>query len=105
MALRVGSAFHRALEAEYKGEDIDAVMAEAVPDPYDLALVAAMFHAHKERWANDPLEVIQAEETFQIPLTNPETGAPTTVWNLAGKTDKIVKLTDEIGRASCRERV
>jgi len=101
MALRVGSAFHRALEAEYKGENIDAVMAEAVSDPYDLALVAAMFHAHHEHWQSAPLDVVQAEEIFKIPLRNPDTGGLTTVWDLAGKTDKIVKLSD--GRLALME--
>lgn len=100
-ALRVGRAFHRALEAEYKGEDIDAAMTECVADPYDMALVAAMFSAYHERWKDTTLEVIQAEETFNIPLTNPQTGAPTTVWQLAGKTDRIVKLAD--GRLALME--
>lgn len=100
-ALRVGGAFHRALEADFKGEDIDAAMAECLSDPYDMAIVAAIFHAHREHWKSQPIDVIQVEEVFDIPLLNPQTNAPTPVWRLAGKTDRIVKLPD--GRLALME--
>lgn len=100
-ALRVGSAFHRALEADYNGEDIDAAMTECVEDPFDMALVAAMFNGHKQQWANQSISAIEVERAFSIPLLNPQTNAPTTVWDLAGVIDRIVKLKD--GRLALME--
>jgi len=99
--LRVGSAFHRALEAQFTGADIETAMAEILDDPFDMALVAAMFHGHTTRWGDEPIEAIEVERPFEIPLINPETGAATPVWNLAGVVDRIVKLPD--GRLALME--
>jgi hypothetical protein len=100
-ALRVGSGFHAALEAADLGSDVNAAMDSAVTDPYDQALVAAMFDAHQRRYANQPMEVVASEQTFDLPLVNPRTGAPSTVWRFAGKTDRIVRLPD--GRIALME--
>jgi hypothetical protein len=81
--------------------DIDAAITDRVSDPYQLAIVAAMYHGHKTRWADHPLEVIGTEQPFEIPLVNPDTGAPTPIWNLAGVIDRIVKLPD--GRLALME--
>jgi hypothetical protein len=99
--LRVGSAFHRALEAAAKGEDVEAALQERLQDPFDLALVAAMFDGHSRRWANDPLDTVASELAFDLPLLNPATGAPTPVWRIAGVIDAIVRLPD--GRLAIRE--
>jgi len=37
------------------------------------------------------IRVIVSEQEFNIPLRNPDTGAPSTIWRLAGKIDKIVE--------------
>ena len=100
-ALRVGSAFHRALEARAKGEDVEGALAQGIDDPFDLALVAAMFYRHERRWANEPLEVVASELAFDLPLRNPETGAATPVWRIAGVIDAIVRLAD--GRLAVKE--
>ena len=63
-ALRVGSAFHRALDAAGKGQDPEAAIADGLDDPFDLALVAAMFDGHQRRWADERLEVVA-----EIPVT------------------------------------
>ena len=100
--LRVGKAFALAVETDAKGEDVEAALAGQVEDPFELALVAAMFAAHKERWANEPPEEhIAAELPFEIALLNPETGHPTPVWRLAGRLDRIVRLAD--GRLALKE--
>lgn len=101
MPLRIGSAFHRALEAEYKGEDVNLAMESILEDPFDFAIVAAMYHWHGQRWIDNPVETIQAEQPFEIPLVNPETGKSTTVWNLGGVIDRIVRLAD--GRLALME--
>ncbi len=100
-ALRVGGGFHAALEAEFKGEDIGAAIEGRVTDPFDLALVATMFHCHQSRWVDDPVTVLEVEKPFELPLRNPETGAATPIWNLGGVVDRIVKLPD--GRLAMME--
>ena len=99
--LRVGAAFHVACETHDAGGDVDVALA-TMDDAYDLALVAAMFDGHRRRWADEPLEAVATEQPFEMPLVNPETGAPTPVWQLAGKIDRIVRLRD--GRLALMER-
>ena len=100
-ALRVGGGFHAALEAADLGEDPGAAIEDRVSDPFDLALVAAMFDAHQRRYADQPLEPVGSEQEFRMPLRNPETGAPTPIWTLAGKMDRLVCLPD--GRLALME--
>lgn len=99
--IRVGKAFAGAVEAASKGLDVAAAMEACVEDPYDLALVAAMFDGHTRRWADEPVEHVEAELPFNLPLVNPDTGKPTTVWRLGGKVDRIVRLPD--GRLAVME--
>jgi hypothetical protein len=101
LALRVGSAFHRALEAHAKGQDVEAALAQGIDDPFDLALVAAMFDGHQRRWADEPLEVLASELAFDLPLKNPDTGAATPIFRIAGVIDAIVRLPD--GRLALKE--
>jgi RecB family exonuclease len=101
LALRVGSAFHSALEAQDKSEDVTAILEAAVESPFDLALVAAMVNGHTARWANDALQPVASEQQFEMPLVNPETGAPTPIWKLAGIVDRIVQMPD--GRLALME--
>lgn len=94
-ALRVGTAFHAALEARDHGHDIEAAIhARGDLDPFDAALVAAMFTTYCERWPVDTFEVLSTELPFERALLNPETGSPSKVWAHAGKIDKIVRLPD-----------
>lgn len=100
-ALRVGSAFHAALEAADKGLDPGETIGQRLEDPYDLALVAAMFDAHQRQYADQRLESVAAEQQFEMPLVNPTTGRPTPIWRLAGVVDRIVRLAD--GRLALME--
>ncbi len=100
-ALRVGSAFHHAVDASAKGRDPAAAIDDGLDDPYDRALVAAMLDAHQRRWADDCTEVIASELPFDLPLVNPATGAASKLWRLAGVIDAIVRLPD--GRLALRE--
>ena len=93
-SLRVGSAFHAAKDAADRGMDPEAAIGAAVEDPFDLALVAAMFQAHCTRWEGQEFEAVVSEQEFELPLRNPETGCATPIWKLAGKMDRIVKLQD-----------
>lgn len=95
IALRVGTAFHAALEAADLGEDPEAaITARGDLDPYDAAMVAAMFVVHRERYAGQTLAVVATELDFELPLRNPDTGALTPIWRLAGKVDRIFRLPD-----------
>lgn len=94
-ARKFGSALHYCLEMTDRGLEIqdDELGLE---DPYDQAMLAAVFRAHIERYseAEDQLEVVAAEQEFEIPLINPETGRPTPTFVLRGKIDRIVRLRD-----------
>lgn len=95
LALRVGTAFHAALEAADLGLDPEqAIHARGDLDVFDAAMVAAMFTVHRERWASDTLEIVAAEQSFDVPLVNPETGSESRLWRLAGKIDRIYRLPD-----------
>jgi len=67
-ALRVGSAFHAALDAASKGLDVSAAMDACTVDPFDIAMVAAMYNAHCERYS--PFDYIAREITFQPPFAS-----------------------------------
>ncbi len=99
--LRVGSAFHRALEALDKAEDPEVAISEGLDDPYDLALVAAMFDGHRRRWGESCLVPVASELAFELPLVNPATGAATPIWRVAGVIDRIVEMPD--GRIALME--
>lgn len=102
-ALRVGSAFHLALDTIEKGGGEEAI-SEALAtleDPYDLAMVAAMVNGHAQRWADALIETIASELRFEMLLRNPETGASTPVWILVGVLDRLVRLDD--GRIALME--
>lgn len=102
LQLRVGTAFHLACDALDRGLDIESALATGIEDPYDLALVAAMFDAHRRRWEDEHLEPIATELSFDMPLVNPKTGASTPIWRLVGTIDRIVRLAD--GRLALMER-
>jgi RecB family exonuclease len=99
--LRVGTGFHAALDAADKGQDVEAVLEAALSNEYDLALVAAMVTGHRNRWDGEPVEVVASELPFEMPLRNPETGAATPLFTLAGVVDRIVRLGD--GRLALME--
>jgi hypothetical protein len=105
--LRLGAAFHCGLESRNRGMDAPAAMAEAragydiVPDwadPTDWAVeretLAQLLAGHFWRYENDNLEILAAERTFELPLSNPDTGKSSRAFVLAGKIDAIVKLPD-----------
>lgn len=97
---RIGSALHAALDLADRGGDVAASI-EAMADPYEVAMVAQMFAGHVRRYADAPFDPVASEQEFDLPLTNPETGAATPIWRLAGKVDRIVRLPD--GRLALQE--
>lgn len=98
LPIRIGHQFHAGLEAQSRGEAFVC----ALEDEYQRALVLAMLEAHRDWWSGlgsvdsplRPAEILAVELPFEIPVVNPETGAPTPIWRQAGKMDKIVRLAD-----------
>jgi hypothetical protein len=112
-ALRMGSAFHEGIEQLGNGTELD-IACQAVRAKYgrcpvfveqyewdiELETVLRLVCAYQWRWQNNDLEYISVERQFELPLTNPATGKPTTSFNLAGKIDAIVKID---GRLAVKE--
>ena len=100
--LRIGTAFHLALELHDLGQDaIEAVRALDNLDEYEKETVLRLYLGHVWRWQSDGFDVVAPEQQFDLPLTNPATGAPTPCWRVAGKMDRIVRLAD--GRLALQE--
>ena len=107
--LRFGSGFHKGLElrsglfADDTESILDAVLApyETCPDWADPTAWAvegetlrALLAGHIWRYQDDDLEHVAVEQTFEIPLTNPDTGATSRSFTIAGKMDGVVRLAD-----------
>ena len=117
--LRIGGAFHKGLEtfataggAAFEEKVLSAIQAateqyEAIPqgvtDPLEWAIervtVERLLHAYFLRYQNDGLNVVAVEAEFNLPLRNPESGAESRLFRLAGRIDRIVQLPD--GRLAC----
>lgn len=109
-ALSIGSGCHYGFEAMATMNDINDVIAfavarmdEQVPYIQDDAeamkehgfnreAVATILRLYAWRWASFDMEWIKAEQEFNIPMVNPETGGKSRTWTLAGKIDGIVKV-------------
>lgn len=106
-ALRMGAAYHDALECLANTDDLDASVELArkryehcpdVVEQYDWDIecetVLRLLCGYQWRWDGMVIEHISAEQVFELPLRNPETGGTTPNFTLAGKIDGIVKLDD-----------
>ncbi|QDU61270.1 PD-(D/E)XK nuclease superfamily protein [Planctomycetes bacterium Pan216] len=104
-ALRMGAAGHEGLDVYRKTQDIEkalgAVRTSYGPcpdefDDYEWAMeretVECLVSGYVWRWEEQPVTVIASEQSFRLPLTNPETGAATPLWDAAGKIDGIVEI-------------
>lgn len=59
-------------------------------DPFLAMKARVMVTGYHARWCAEPLWVVLVEQSFQGPLLNPDTGARSTVWDMAGKLDVLV---------------
>jgi hypothetical protein len=93
-ALRFGSLIHTGLEGWWK-DDGSGRLAAAIKaiegrgsDDYEQAAAEALLVGYDRQWGEDEqYEVLGVEETFFVPLINPESGAASRTWTLAGKLD------------------
>ena len=100
-ALRFGSAFHLGLACGTIGEALDVIdKSYAACPPYmeqydwdiEHTKVTQLLIGWFWRYDNDDFEILAVEQGFEIPLINPETGAPSRTFHLGGKIDKIVSV-------------
>lgn len=92
-ALSFGTAMHRLLEGYWSAEGF-AIPEVSMDDPYVNATLHALFNGYVSRYGKDDserFENVGSEIGFTAPLMNPETGAVSKTWHLAGKIDAIAK--------------
>jgi hypothetical protein len=105
-SLRFGTLFHlgleawwRALWAQQLGESELAPLTAAIEamaphaeDDFDLVRAGVLMQGYDARWGEaDEYEVLAVEVEFRTDLINPETGAASRTFELAGKLDAIVR--------------
>lgn len=96
---RFGSLVHLGLKAwwEWAPELATSRLAAAhaavqlAAEPFELVRAEEMLRGYDARWVAEPYEVLAVEVEFQTPLRNPETGASSRTWRLAGKLDAVVR--------------
>jgi hypothetical protein len=112
-ALRMGTAYHLGLETLSKISDIDQALnavnlfysplIAAEPDlaepfdslQYEHETIRNLLAGYDWRFGGIPLQYVASEQEFRQSLLNPDTGAPTPIFELAGKIDGIVQLEDQ----------
>ena len=89
-ALRTGSSVHRGVEALRKGATLDqACDALDHEDPFDYQRERAMLVGYVARWGDPTRGIVAVERQFEVDLVNPETGATSRTFRLAGKMDAV----------------
>jgi hypothetical protein len=103
--LQYGSLIHDCLENWHRYRNREQVLAlidQRCPDRThderqrrDWHLATAMMTGYMNRYPEEEFEVVELEKVFQGPIVNPETGAASRSFVLAGKVDGIVKIGNE----------
>lgn len=98
-ALRFGTAMHKALEAWWstppESRRDAALAALRCGDPFEQARAEALIIGYDVRWSGQELRAVAVEKEFRLPLVNPDTGAHSKTWQLAGKIDAIAVDQEE----------
>lgn len=111
--LRFGKAWHAALERRANGTDLEQnvmnirvtyntafehELDEARRNvlAYEAETLVAMLRVYDWRWSDMDKEIvtIATEESFEVPIVNPATGAAAKIFTFAGRVDRRVKLAD-----------
>lgn len=107
-ALRIGTAVHAGLDVLKKGGSVEIAQEKAsewyayLPEGADEwawqieeTTVLCLISGWDWYWGeglSGGLKIVSSEEVFQLPLRNPDTGAPTPNFDVSGKTDGIVQV-------------
>lgn len=98
-ALSLGLAVHAGLEHWWLSGGADMTGALVHLDdlePYLRAKGRAMLAGYAVRWTGTAHEVVAVEYEFCVPLVNPDTGARSRTYELAGKVDGVVRIDGEL---------
>lgn len=88
--LRTGSSVHRGVEELRKGGSFEEACARLDrEDPFDYERERAMLAGYVARWGDASRGIVAVEKQFEIDLVNPNTGAASRTFRLAGKMDAI----------------
>jgi hypothetical protein len=94
-ALRFGTAWHRGLEALWLGRGLDeAIVAvtDGIEDWAEASRLRVLLVAYDARWGDELRdEVVAVEQAFRAPVINPESGAASRTFELAGKLDVLLE--------------
>jgi hypothetical protein len=92
--LRIGTSIHRALEVWSKEESLTHALAsiETEGREFEAAKERAMITGYHARWAGAGVKFLWVEKEWQMPLINPETGAPSRSFVLGGRTDGLCEV-------------
>ena len=93
-ALTFGTLIHAGLEVWWSSVDLGATLAavQGAPDPFDVVRAEELLRGYHARWSEEPIRVLAVERPFVAPLVNPETGAASRTFELAGKCDAIAEV-------------
>ena len=104
-AMRSGSSVHRGVEALRNGKLLgEAILSLDYEDPFDFEREKAMLIGYAARWGDASRGIVAVEKQFEIDLVNPNTGASSRTFRLAGKFDAVFDgdERDFLGGASGR---
>lgn len=105
-SLRIGSVFHAGAEAFWLarrdgapdplGAAMDCFDADRhmIDDPYAEAAIERLLVAYCARWMLVKCTVLEIEAQFRMPLRHPRTGDASADWELGGKIDLLLKMSD-----------
>lgn len=93
-ALTFGTLIHAGLEVWWSSVDLSATLAavQGAPDPFEVVRAKELLRGYHARWSEEPIRVLAVEKPFVAPLINPETGAASRTFELAGKCDAIAEV-------------
>ena len=61
---------------------------------YECETVLILLTGYIEAWQNSGIVVLESEQTFTLPIMNPDTNYPARIFGQAGKRDRICRLPD-----------
>ena len=93
-ALTFGKLIHSGLElllrSNWSTEELHQMIWSAEADDVDRVKAEVLLMGYCMRWSGEPLQIVEVEKAFRMPLTNPATGAASRTFELVGVIDAIV---------------